>query len=92
MNKTCYHCQLDDKVCFFGETSESGAFPEVYRGTVEEIKRGYLRIKIDFQNSSNLVWVKMENCYRTTRELFEAFTKHFEKQVDVIFNPDIGNR
>lgn len=92
MKKNIYHWQIDDKVYFLDMANNIGEFPCIFNGIVEEIKRDSIRVKISFKNSTNLVWVRVENCFNTLEKLKEAFLQHLEKEIYIINNPDKVSR
>lgn len=92
MNKNIYHWQIDDQVYFLDRANNIGEFPCIFKGIVEEIKRDSIRVKISFNQSTNLVWVRVENCFNTLEKLKEAFLQHIEKEIYIINNPDKVSR
>ena len=92
MKKPIYHWQIDDKVYFLDNANNIGEFPCIFKGIVEEIKRDSIRVKISFKESTNLVWVRVENCFNSLEQLKKAFLQYLEREIYIINNPDKVSR
>lgn len=80
--------QIDDLVYFLPVACETGEIPHMLRGRVEEIRRTEVRIKVQFTESSNLIWIKNEYCYGSAKELIDAVNDDLETQAYICDNPD----
>ena len=73
---------IDDTVYFLGET-DRGLFPHVYKGTVEEIRRDCLRIKVPSDLSpedTNFIWVDRGSCYKSMQVLASLLVNHLRDE------------
>lgn len=86
--KTKQKWQIDDLVYFLDDDTEGrGAFRSMLRGTVEEITRDAVRVKIRAGNYENLLWVENDNAYASADELRAAVQAHLEKQAFLVYKP-----
>lgn len=84
--------QIDDLVYFLGETSTNGDFPNMLMGTVEEIRRDSVRIKITYKDATNLLWVDSDKVFASAEDLRGAIRAHLAKQAYICDNPDEVSR
>lgn len=81
--------QIDDLVYFLDDDIDGrGAFRNMLRGTVEEITRNAIRVKINAYSYENLLWVENDNAYASADELRAAVQAHLAKQAFLVDNPD----
>ena len=80
--------QIDDLVYFLEETGTNGEFPNMLRGTVEEIRRDCVRIKITYKDATNLLWVDSDKVFASAEDLRGAMRAHLAKQAFICDNPD----
>ena len=80
--------QIDDLVYFLPETAEHGEFPDMWRGTVEEIKRTCVRVKVAFAENTVLLWINNDRLFASADALSKALCAHLAKQAYICDNPD----
>ena len=84
--------KIDDLVYFLPVACETGELPTMWRGTVEEIKRNSLRVKVQLEDSDNLVWIKPEYCFKSAEDLRAAVRAHLTQQAYMCDHPDEVSR
>ena len=84
--------QIDDLVYFLDQTSQIGEFPTMYRGSIEELKRNCVRIKLSFKAHTNLVWIDNDKVFASAEDLIGALKVHMAKQAYICDNPDQVDR
>ena len=84
--------QIDDQVYFLDQTSNIGEMPEMYRGTIEELKRDSVRVKLVFKAHTNLVWVDNDKVFASADALSKALCAHLAKQAYICDHPDEVSR
>ena len=71
--------QIDDVVYFVDETSIFGLFPHIGKGTVHEIHRDVLRVKIG-EHDYDYISVQTDKCYNDLDQLFCDLQEHLIRE------------
>ena len=81
MKKKTNEWHIDDTVYFLEETSHNGDFPNIMKGTIEEIKRDCVRVKIKGTGWENLVWVDSDRVFQFGGMLLNKLEKHLADEI-----------
>ena len=85
--KQKHNWHIDDTVFYLEETSHNGEFPRMMKGTVEEIKRDCIRVKISGTGWENLVWVDSDKAFKTGGILLDRLANQLSAEIEKLCEP-----